>query len=65
MTPAAFKQARVTLGLSQPEMADALGVKPRTVWGLENRADNVPRLYDLAVAGLVAEVDMMFNSPID
>jgi len=55
MTPAEFKQARQSLGLTQPEMAEQLGVKPRTIWGLENQTDDVPRLYALAVAHLLTE----------
>ena len=52
MTPATFKQVRTDLGLTQAQLAEALGVKPRTIWGLENRADDVPRLYALAVKQL-------------
>ena len=49
-----MKQARQSLGLTQDQMAEALGVKPRTVWGLENQSDDIPRLYALAVAQILA-----------
>lgn len=54
MTPTEFKEARQKLGLTQPQMADALGVSKRTVAGIETGVE-VPRLYALAVAGLLAE----------
>lgn len=53
MTPTDFTAARKHMGLTQPQLAEALGVKPRTVWGLENRADDVPRLYALAMERLL------------
>jgi|GEM_PF-5627845 len=54
MRPHELKQARQSLGLTQDQMAEALGVKPRTVWGLENQSDDIPRLYALAVAQILA-----------
>lgn len=55
MTPAEFKEARQSLGLTQSQMAEALGVKPRTVWNLENV--EVPRIYALAVSALITAKD--------
>lgn len=52
MTPAQFKEARQSLGLTQQGLADALGVSKRTVAGIET-GDEVPRLYALALSALL------------
>jgi ribosome-binding protein aMBF1 (putative translation factor) len=39
MTPAAFRQARLTLGLSVAQMADMIGCKPLLVRRMEMRGD--------------------------
>ena len=54
MTPVDLRQARKTLRLTQAELGEALGVKPRTIWTLENQTDDLPRLYALAVGMLLS-----------
>lgn len=63
MTPAEIKSHRESLGMTQPQFAEALGVKPRTVWGLENQAEEIPRLYALAVAQLTASTPAPAQTP--
>ena len=49
MTPAEFAAARHDLGLSQPQLADALDIHPMTVSKYERGALDVPRVAELAM----------------
>ena len=50
----ALKRSRDTLGLSQAEMATALGVSLRTYHGWEAENRDVPLIADPAVRGILA-----------
>jgi len=55
MTPADFQTIRKSLSLTQAQLAEEMGVKPRTIWGLENQTGEIPRLYALALTALAKD----------
>ena len=55
MTPSEFAAHRKSLGLTQAELAAALGVSLRTITAIEDGSSPKLRLYALALRGLAAE----------
>ena len=54
MTPAAFRAARLALGMYQTDLALAFDVTSTTISNIE-RGEAVPRIYWLAMIGLAYE----------
>jgi DNA-binding XRE family transcriptional regulator len=59
MTGAAFKQARLSMRVTQATVAAWLGVSRKTICGLEKK-DDVGYLYTFAMVGLL---DMYLRMP--
>ena len=55
MTPSEFAAHRKSLGLTQADLADILGVSMKTVTNIEAGASQKFRLYELALRGLAVE----------
>lgn len=53
MTPTEFRTARQALGLTVPEMAEALGIHRRTVYKYETGERDIPRTIELLIAKLL------------
>lgn len=62
MTPAEFIATRKRLGLTQAELAVALGASRRTIVSVESGVTPNARLYDLALRGLEAEMATTVDS---
>lgn len=64
MTPTALKEARQRLGLSQTDMADAIGRGYRQYSDYERGVDPIPRTVELAVlAVLHLPADLLRTGP--
>ena len=57
MTPTEFRAARKDLGMTQAQLAEALGVSTKTVENIEAGRSDRPRLYSLALRALINEAD--------
>ncbi len=56
MTPDELTAAREALGLSQSELARALGLPRIMIWRYENGRYKVPQLMDMALVGVAASL---------
>ena len=54
MTPAEFTDVRKAMGMTQPALAQAMGVSTRTIASIEGGTD-VPKVYQLAMYWLDSE----------
>ena len=55
MTPADLTTARTAMGLSQVQLAEALGVSRQIVWRWEQGKVPIPAWLHLAIAGILAK----------
>ncbi len=56
--PDAYRYARKALGLKQTDLAEILGYRGETVSRWETGSEEMPRVAQLAIAGLIAGVDL-------
>lgn len=54
MTAAEFRALRQRLGMTQAQLAEALGLVPRTISSYETGAYEIPRVVELACEALLA-----------
>ena len=55
MTRTEFRAARLLLGLTEKEMAEARGVSARTIWNDQHSVFDVPKAVELAVNAMLKE----------
>ncbi len=52
-TPTTIRRARKSMGMTQRELADAIGYRRESVWRFENGAEEIPAVVALAILALV------------
>ncbi len=63
MTPAAFRELRERLSMTQVQLAEALGLTRRAIWAYESGRNAIPRQTELAMQALIQGRDIADRYP--